>query len=145
MSPWAGWESFSPEVHKLRALMKETRKYRNRPSWVLPSMQIVDAMNGVPPRGSLWFQSIKEAERYVALAREHDAGRIRDLVVQPQFPLTVVTPAGVRVRIGSYVGDFQYVRDGRVIVEDVKGVRTAVYRLKRKHAEAEHGIRVEEI
>jgi hypothetical protein len=42
------------------------------------------------------------------------------------------------VKICSYVGHFRYGRDGVAVVDDVKGVRTAVYRLKRKLAEACH-------
>jgi hypothetical protein len=50
------------------------------------------------------------------------------------------------VKICSYVGHFRYGRDGVAVVDDVKGVRTAVYRLKRKLAEAFHpGLTITEI
>ena len=37
---------------------------------------------------------------------------------------------GKKHRSITYIGDFEYVQDGRVICEDVKGVETAVFRLK---------------
>jgi hypothetical protein len=76
------------------------------------------------------FDSAAEGRRYATLA-----------ALQPRFDCVV---AGVK--ICSYVGDFRYRRDGAVVVEDVKGVRTAVYRLKRKLAEACHpGLVITEI
>lgn len=32
----------------------------------------------------------------------------------------------------TYTGDFQYVKDGKVVVEDVKGMVTPEYKLKEK-------------
>jgi len=45
--------------------------------------------------------------------------------------------------IGSYRADFTYVNeDGQPIVEDVKGFRTPVYRLKKKLMRALYGIEI---
>ena len=74
------------------------------------------------------FASKREATRYQRLLMLQAAGEIRDLELQPRFPLTING-----FRVGTYVADFRYcTRDGRVVVEDVKGVRTPVYRLKSK-------------
>jgi hypothetical protein len=82
------------------------------------------------------------------------AGEIRNLELQPRFDLHV---GGVKV--GSYIGDFRYHErtplwsaDGgqsgwiwRDVVEDVKGMATPTYRLKRKHLAAEYGITIREV
>lgn len=39
----------------------------------------------------------------------------------------------------KYIVDYIYLEDGRSIAEDAKGMKTAVYRLKRKLFIAEHG------
>lgn len=99
------------------------------------------------------FASQKEAARYRELRLLERAGEIRDLVLQPTFPLMVHAqhPWMKRVLaatcIGRYVADFQYVRvsGGSVVIEDVKGVRTPLYRWKKKHVEAQHGITVTEV
>ena len=45
----------------------------------------------------------------------------------------------------SYIADFVYEMDGQTIVEDTKGVRTEVYKIKRKLMLFIHGIRIKEI
>jgi hypothetical protein len=49
--------------------------------------------------------------------------------------------------VGHYVADFRYRSgpQGLLVVEDVKGVRTALYRWKKKHVEAQYGIQITEI
>ena len=87
------------------------------------------------------FDSAAEGRRYASLAALERAGKIAHLELQPRFDCVV---AGVK--ICAYVADFRYRRDGTAIVEDVKGVRTALYRLKRKLAEACHpGLVITEI
>jgi hypothetical protein len=50
------------------------------------------------------------------------------------------------IKVGSYTSDFNYrERDGREVVEDVKGVVTLVYKLKRALMRALYGIVIEEI
>jgi hypothetical protein len=81
------------------------------------------------------FDSQAEARRYLALRLQEEDGQISQLKRQVAFEL--VPP--VRL-LGSkratpavrYVADFSYLTaDGRTIVEDVKGMITPVYRLKR--------------
>lgn len=98
------------------------------------------------------FASKKEAERYQELKQLEKFGAIVGLELQPRFPLHVVTnghgrdPKGFSVQVGTYVGDFRYV-DGRSgeVVEDVKGMKTPIYRLKKKMVEAQYGITVVEV
>lgn len=73
------------------------------------------------------FDSQAEYARYTQLAMLQRAGAISDLVVHPRLVLLDKTATE---RATVYVGDFGYVERGRQVVEDVKGVQTAVFRLK---------------
>ena len=88
--------------------------------------------NVTTERDGVMFASKKEAARYQELKVQQHAGWIRDLIVQPRFPLIVN-----EVKIAVYIADFQYVEceTGQTVVEDCKGGRgtiTPVYRLKKK-------------
>ena len=94
------------------------------------------------------FASQKEGRRYAELRLLEHAGEIRDLRVQPRFPLWAHT--GVvsddPIKIGEYRGDFAYEdRKGQTVVEDVKGFKTPLYKWKRKHVMAQYGITISEI
>lgn len=87
------------------------------------------------------FDSTGEYGRYVELTRLQDAGEISGLSCQVPFALFVTnTKTGVRVKIADYIADFCYVRDGKEITEDFKGVRTETYRLKKKFLKAQDDI-----
>lgn len=87
------------------------------------------------------FASQAEARRYDELKLMEYAGEIRELRVHPAYPIEINGE-----RVCQYVADFDYLtRDGRLTVEDVKGVRTEAYRLKRKLMKAVHGIDVREV
>jgi hypothetical protein len=86
------------------------------------------------------FASRKEARRYQVLLTWQRAHLISELELQPPFRL-VVNGIGV----GTYRADFAYLVDGRQVVEDVKGVRTPVYRLKKRMVEAQYGIEIIEV
>lgn len=90
----------------------------------------------------IWFDSQREAERYVELKFELQAGAIANLKLQKRFRLDVND-----VHIADYIADFVYERDGSVIVEDVKSkpTKTRVYRVKKKLMRAIHGIEIREI
>ena len=63
------------------------------------------------------------------------AGEISDLRLQVNFTLRegYTLPNGERVKGTIYKADFTYRdKDGDLIIEDVKGVKTDVYKLKRK-------------
>lgn len=73
------------------------------------------------------FHSLSEAKRYQELKLLEHSGQISTLILQPRFPLFVEG-----FKVATYVGDFQYSESGRVIVEDVKGFATDVFKLKAK-------------
>ena len=82
------------------------------------------------------FDSAKEARRYQALKLLEAAGKISELKVHPHW-FCVVNG----VLVCKYVADFSYLDGERWFVcEDVKGIRTPVYRLKRALMAACHGI-----
>lgn len=96
------------------------------------------------------FASKAEARRYGVLKLQQRLGMITDLELQPRFPLMVAgvegddAPDGMHV--GVYVADFRYYkRDGELVVEDVKGMPTPVYRLKKKLMAALYGVHIQEI
>lgn len=93
------------------------------------------------------FASKAEAARYLELVLLQRAGAIRDLELQPAFPITVYGRDGSPHTPIVYVADFRYRsgQEGILVVEDVKGVRTPVYRLKKKLVEAQYGITITEI
>jgi hypothetical protein len=100
------------------------------------------------------FDSTKEATRYQELKVLVAGGVIRDLRLQPPFPLAVVElwrdgPPWVVTPCGVYTADFQYVdaTTGEVVVEDVKSgpTKTTAYQLRKRIAEAVHGITIREV
>ena len=78
------------------------------------------------------FDSKAEARRYGALRLLVASGHIRDLRVHPRYVLQKawIDAAGKKQSAITWTGDFQYLEDGRLVIEDVKGVRTAVFNLK---------------
>ena len=81
------------------------------------------------------FDSKREAERYAELCLLVKAGEIKDLVLQPQFELQgAFKLRGKIYRPIIYIADFQYTEtvSGKVVVEDVKGMETETFRLKKK-------------
>jgi len=116
--------------------MTRPHKYRAVPTWY----------DGVR------FASKAEMRRYIDLRLLERAGHIRNLELQPRFPIEVMNPSnGEMVLCAVYISDFRYVelpRPGveRIVIEDVKGgPSTATYRLKRRLVEALHGIRISEV
>ena len=79
------------------------------------------------------FDSKAEAARYQDLRLLEQSGYISELVLQPIFELQPgFEHDGKRERPITYIADFRYEQDGKVIVEDVKGMRTREFNLKRK-------------
>jgi len=73
------------------------------------------------------FDSRREATRYGELSILSRTGDIQDLQIHTPYKLVVNG-----VHICTYEADFVYLENGKRIVEDVKGMKTAVYRLKKK-------------
>jgi hypothetical protein len=88
------------------------------------------------------FASKAEATRYSELKLLARAGVITDLTLHPVWDLTVNG-----MLVAKYIGDFVYtdVKTGTLTIEDVKGVRTPVYKLKKKLMLAIHGLTITEI
>jgi Protein of unknown function (DUF1064) len=107
---------------QLHAKKPKRSKYRAQPV-------IIDGIS---------FASKREGERWCELRLMERTGEITGLKRQVRFPLSV---NGIKVT--TYVSDFTY-RDpgGRLVVEDAKGIETAMFRLKRKWMSIEHGIDV---
>ena len=109
-------------------------------------------ISGNPPskykaRRTEGYASRKEAQRARELELLQQIGHIRRLKKQASFEL--IPPHG-NERAITYRADFTY--EGRdengnwvQVVEDVKGVRTAVYKLKRRLMLWRHGISIQEI
>lgn len=95
------------------------------------------------------FPSKLQAQRYGELKLLARAGKIRDLWLEVRIPIVV---NGMKVCV--YVADFRYeellvskrgeMPTYRVVVEDAKGVKTAVYQLKKRLMKAVHGITIRE-
>lgn len=75
------------------------------------------------------FDSKAEARRWQELKLLEQKNVIQKL--QRQVPYVIV-PKGPDERAVKYIADFQYRSEGRTIVEDVKGMKTQSYILKRK-------------
>lgn len=94
-------------------LRKNQNKYHNKKTEV----------NGV------LFDSKKEANRYQELLFLYSQGKISHLELQPRFPFIINEK-----KICTYVADFIYLDKDKncYIVEDVKGFKTDVYKIKSK-------------
>lgn len=119
--------------------------------YVTPDLQLLDTK---PPGASDFFQSRREAKRWIALKQEERfGGSIRNLRRQVRYPLHATRADGLKVKIGAYVADFVYERRRAAgsmaasikgdaewfeVVEDAKGHRTDTYKWKKHHFEVEY-------
>lgn len=81
------------------------------------------------------FDSKKEARRYNELKLLEKNKQIIDLELQVKYPLQPSFKYnGQTIRAMSYIADFQYIdaSSGLLVVEDVKGFETPVYKIKKK-------------
>lgn len=89
-----------------------------------------------------WFDSHKEGLRYRELQLMERAGEITELERQVEYELI---PKQKGERAVKYIADFRYKnKEGQTIVEDVKGYKTEVYKIKRKLMLYVHGIKIME-
>lgn len=109
------------------------------------------------------FDSKKEAKRYSELLLLEKAGAISDLKRQVKYILIPAQreftneiykkgikkgqfkPGKLLERECAYIADFEYIENGKIVVEDTKGFRTKDYIIKRKLMLHVHGIRITEI
>lgn len=106
-------------------------KYRNKPTWY----------------DNIKFDSKKEADRYAVLRSLELIGDIHNLRRQVKYTLIKGQrwSNGRKHKDTVYVADFVYRVNGREVVEDVKGFRTPVYRLKRELMKDRFGIEIQEV
>lgn len=109
------------------------------------------------------FDSKREAARYQELKLLERAGVISFLRRQTKFQLipdqhapsnAVYTkgprkgqrkPGNLLEKECSYIADFCYIQNGETVVEDAKGYRTEVYRIKKKLMLERYGIQIKEV
>ena len=89
-----------------------------------------------------WFHSGAEADRYLQLKLLAKAGVLTQLKLQPSFSIQI---KGVQICV--YKADFSYkwtTPAGQTVhvIEDVKGMETDVFKLKKKMAEAMHSVHI---
>lgn len=87
------------------------------------------------------FDSKKEANRYRQLLLLERAKVIQDLELQVPYILIDKSQYGRAIK---YVCDFRYKEDGHIVVEDTKGYRTDVYKLKARLLAERYGIVIKE-
>ena len=112
-------------------LRRSKNKYRNNPI-------VIDGIR---------FDSTKEGHRWCELQTLQKAGVISELQRQVKFELQ---PAfyhnGKKIRPIQYIADFVYNDESKQqIVEDVKGVKTQEYKLKKKMMQYIYGIDIKEV
>lgn len=85
------------------------------------------------------FHSQKEGRRYADLKLLVRSGDITNLDTQPRFDFEHDD-----IFIGFYKADFRYydIKTKAWVIEDVKGMKTPIYRLKKKMMWAFHGIKI---
>lgn len=108
------------------------------------------------------FDSKRERDRYMVLKDAERRGVISELKCQPVFELMpaiyhdeiqhLKTKDKIVKRCDqlaiTYKGDFQYTKDGKIVVEDVKGsayMITEVFKIKEKMMFAVHGIKIKRV
>lgn len=98
--------------------------------------------------GGQTFDSALEARRFQELKLLERAGVIRDLQTQVKFELQpAFEKNGKKYRPIYYVADFVYfdVERCKSVVEDTKGYRTEVFRLKQKLFEYRYELTITEV
>lgn len=87
------------------------------------------------------FDSKAEARRYQELRLMEKGRLIRNLELQPRFPIEING-----VKVCTYVADYRFLDcgTGEMVVEDCKGFKTPEYKLKKKLMRAVYGIEIVE-
>lgn len=94
------------------------------------------------------FDSIKEKNRYIELKLLERAGLIKNLKLQYEFELQpAFTLKNKKIRKISYIADFYYFDNelNDYIIEDTKGMRTDIYKLKKKMFEFKYKKEIKEL
>lgn len=116
------------EAHQRKRGKLGSSKYKNEPTWI----------------DGIRFDSKKEAKRWQELKLLESASQIFNLHRQVRYPLEING-----FKVCDYVADFAYTKQVLIlpveIVEDCKGYRTQIYKLKKKLMLAVYGIEILEI
>lgn len=93
------------------------------------------------------FASKREAQRYSELKILEKSGEISDLELQKRFELIPSQRRDGKVveRPCYYVCDFAYYEGGKQVIEDAKGMKTEVYKIKKKLMLYKYGITIKEV
>ena len=86
------------------------------------------------------FASKREADRYVSLKLQQERGAITELRLQVGFELNENGSGREK-----YYADFTYKVDGKLYVEDAKGMKTNVYKRKKKLMKQIYDIDIKEV
>jgi len=116
--------TLSPAEYRELAGKPRRQKYGAKPTWV----------------EGIRFSSSAEAKRYRELRLLEAGGYIRKLELQPVYEFKIDG-----VTVFKYVSDFRYMEGCTEKVEDVKGCKTPVYRLKKRLIEAQFKIKIIEV
>ena len=84
------------------------------------------------------FDSMREAHHYGDLKLMERAGELSGIEVHPVYPIEING-----MRICAVEADFRFVQRGTIRVQDVKGMDTALSKIKRKLVKAIHGVEIE--
>ena len=91
------------------------------------------------------FDSKKESLRYLELKHLEASGDIK--LLKMQYPIILFEKSKYGRAI-KYVADFTYIKDGQLVVEDVKSAFTRknpVYRLKKRIVAEKYDIEIQEV
>jgi len=116
-------------LQQYQALMKQQRKehkFKAKPA-------VVDGIH---------FPSKRQAARYLELKLLEKAGRIENL--QIDGPKTTFKLIVNGMLVCTYRADATYTEDGKLVVEDSKGMKTDYYKLKSRLVRACLGIEIRE-
>ena len=93
------------------------------------------------------FDSQKEKSYYIKYKLMEKSGEIHDLKMQVPFTLIETFKLQDKTyRKTIYKADFTFIdKEGKYHVIDVKGIRTDVYKLKKKLMAWKYGIEIEEV
>ena len=92
------------------------------------------------------FDSQKERNYYIKLKLLEDKGKIKGLKLQVKFELQPKFQFGNKnIQAISYIADFTYYdEENKLHIVDTKGVRTDVYKIKKKMMQY-RGLEIEEV
>lgn len=92
------------------------------------------------------FDSKKESKRYNQLKLLENLGIIKKLKRQVKFELQPSFKFEDKtIKAINYIADFTYYENDKLVVEDTKGMRTEVYKIKKKMFMYKYGIDIKEI